>query len=123
MREGAFTGLTQRIDSEQELITCDASGRILFWDCDVAEPILTVDVDGQSVTCVAVSPSGRYLALCRDEMITVFQLSLPISAPPKPIAEGWAHSAIVQSVQWSPDERQLVSIGVDACICIWNFFG
>ena len=28
MREGAFTGLSQRKDSERELITCDANGRI-----------------------------------------------------------------------------------------------
>merc|ERR1711968_282897 len=58
MREGAFTGLTQRIDSEQELVTCDASGRVLFWDCDVPEPILSANIDGRAVTCVAVSPSG-----------------------------------------------------------------
>mmetsp|Transcript_31645 Transcript_31645/g.97815 ORF Transcript_31645/g.97815 Transcript_31645/m.97815 type:complete len:700 (+) Transcript_31645:71-2170(+) len=122
MRQGAFTGLTQRIDSEQELVTCDASGRVLFWDCDVAEPILVMNVEGQSITCIAISPSGKYFALCRDEMLTIFQFSTLATAPPRPIAEGWAHSAVVKSVQWSPDERQLVSIGTDACICVWNFF-
>jgi WD40 repeat protein len=123
MREGAFTGLTQRIDSEQELVTCDASGRVLFWDCDAPEPVLSININGQSVTCVAVSPSGKYFALCRDEMVTVFELNVLATAPPKCIADGWAHSAVVSSVQWSPDERQLVSIGIDSCICVWNFFG
>ena len=123
MREGAFTGLTQRIDSEQELVTCDASGRVLFWDCDAPEPVLSINIHGQSVTCVAVSPSGKYFALCRDEMVTVFELNVLATAPPKCIADGWAHSAVVSSVQWSPDERQLVSIGIDSCICVWNFFG
>ncbi|KAH8059401.1 WD repeat-containing protein [Aureococcus anophagefferens] len=124
MREGAFTGLSQRKDSERELITCDANGRVLFWDCDVPEPILGVSVDGTTVACVAVSPSGRYFVLCRDEMLTIFELDAnSATAHPKPIAEGWAHSANVTKVQWSPDERQLVSIGADSCICIWNFFG
>ena len=124
MREGAFTGLAQRKDSEQELITCDANGRILFWDCDVQEPILGVSVDGTTVTCVAISPSGKYFVLCRDEMLTVFELDeASATAAPKPIAEGWAHSSNVKAVQWSPDERQLVSIGADSCICVWNFFG
>ncbi|KAH8086689.1 WD repeat-containing protein [Aureococcus anophagefferens] len=124
MREGAFTGLSQRKDSERELITCDANGRVLFWDCDVPEPILGVSVDGTTVACVAVSPSGRYFVLCRDEMLTIFELDAnSATAHPKPIAEGWAHSANVTKVQWSPDERQLVSIGADSCICIWNLFG
>lgn len=123
MREGAFTGLSQRVDSEQELITCDANGRILFWDCDVSEPVLGVNVDGSHVTSVSVSPSGRYFVLARDEMLTVFQLGGDATTPPKPVAEGWAHSSVVKAVRWSPDERQLVSIGKDACICIWNFFG
>ncbi|KAH8066870.1 WD repeat-containing protein [Aureococcus anophagefferens] len=112
-----------RKDSERELITCDANGRVLFWDCDVRAHS-GVSVDGTTVACVAVSPSGRYFVLCRDEMLTIFELDAnSATAHPKPIAEGWAHSANVTKVQWSPDERQLVSIGADSCICIWNFFG
>lgn len=38
-RGGAFQGMTQRIDSENELITCDVNGRLLTWDCDYREPV------------------------------------------------------------------------------------
>ena len=31
--------MTQRIDSEKELITCDVNGRLLTWDCDYREPV------------------------------------------------------------------------------------
>lgn len=31
--------MTQRIDSENELITCDVNGRLLMWDCDYREPV------------------------------------------------------------------------------------
>ena len=54
-REGMFTGLAQRIDSEQELVTCDQQGRLLFWDCDVADP----------VRFVCVSPTRCELRACR----------------------------------------------------------
>ncbi|KAJ1446243.1 WD40-repeat-containing domain protein [Pelagophyceae sp. CCMP2097] len=119
MRDGAFTGLSQRIDSEQELVTCDANGRVLMWDCDVADPVLGVTVDARRVESVAVSPSGRFLALCRDELVTIFQLG---GNDLKPIAEGWAHSDVARAAKWSPDEKQLVSVGDDHCICVWNFF-
>ncbi|CAM9343933.1 unnamed protein product [Laminaria digitata] len=38
-RSGAFQSMTQRIDSENELITCDVNGRLLTWDCDYREPV------------------------------------------------------------------------------------
>ena len=122
MREGAFTGLTQRIDSEQELVTSDACGRILFWDCDVSDPILAVNIDDQAVACIAISPSGKYIALCCGEMIYIYQLAISSAVPPRRLAKGWAHSAAVASVHWSPDEHQLVSVGSDCCVCVWNFF-
>lgn len=38
-RAGAFQDMTQRMDSENELITCDVHGRILTWDCDYRDPV------------------------------------------------------------------------------------
>ena len=29
----------------------------------------------------------------------------------------------VAQAGWSPDGRQIVSVGKDCCICVWNFFG
>jgi len=40
MREGSFTGLTQRVDGEEDLITCDAHGQLLFWDKDYRQPVM-----------------------------------------------------------------------------------
>lgn len=31
--------MTQRLDSENELITCDVNGRLLMWDCDYRDPV------------------------------------------------------------------------------------
>lgn len=32
------------------------------------------------------------------------------------------HSAAVNKLKWSPDEKQIVSVSEDASLCIWNFF-
>lgn len=36
---GPISGMTQRLDSENELITCHVDGRLMFWDIDYAEPV------------------------------------------------------------------------------------
>ena len=128
VREGAFTGLTQRLDSEKELVTCDCNGRVLFWDCDVAEPVLGLSVPSRvQISCAAVSPRGTFLALCGDYVVLVLELiNTAPGAPaqqPRPVAQGYGHSNEVVALQWSPDERQIVSVGKDCCVCVWNFYG
>ena len=40
-----------------------------------------------------------------------------------PISVGIAHSNEVTAAHFSPDGKQVVSVGKDCCICVWNFFG
>ena len=40
----------------------------------------------------------------------------------KVIAMGAGHSAPVRSLQFSPDGKQLVSVGEDAAVLVWNIF-
>ena len=128
VREGAFTGLAQRLDSENELVTCDCNGRVLFWDCDVPEPVLGLSVPARvQISCASVSPSGKFLALCGDYVILVLELIGSGAGgggqQPQPVAQGYGHSNVVVALQWSPDERQIISVGEDCCICVWNFYG
>jgi WD40 repeat protein len=93
--------MTQRLDSEQELITCDSNGRLLFWDCDVPEPVQALQSPSRmQMKCAEVSPTGRYLAICGDFLVTVFDLARGIRL----IAQGHGHSEPVTALQWSPDE-------------------
>jgi hypothetical protein len=39
---GGFTSLSQRVDSEQELVTGGIDGMLMFWDCDVADTPVAV---------------------------------------------------------------------------------
>uniref|UniRef100_A0A7S2UWQ1 Anaphase-promoting complex subunit 4 WD40 domain-containing protein n=1 Tax=Fibrocapsa japonica TaxID=94617 RepID=A0A7S2UWQ1_9STRA len=121
VREGAFLGLSQRVDSEQELVTCDAAGRIFFWDCDVQGPTQALqDPSRDRIRAVSVSPSGHFMAIGgEDHLVKV----LDLTADGDILAVGRGHSAPVSDVFWSPDEKQIISIGDDCCVCIWNFYG
>ena len=125
---GGFTALSQRSDSENELVTADANGHILFWDSDTADPVggfqLQDCIKTQRNHALQVSPSGRYLAVANDEAVAVFALVKDdVVTAPTLVSEGWAHSAPINDLQWSPDESHLVSVADDQAICVWNFFG
>ncbi|DAZ95224.1 TPA: hypothetical protein N0F65_003459 [Lagenidium giganteum] len=119
VREGAFNGCTQRLDSETEIITAGSDGRMLFWDCDVADPVqVLVDPNRLRIACVSVSPSGRFLAACGEDCeVKLFDLRTM-----RLMSASIGHSEAVNYLSWSPDERQLVSVGSDACVCIWNVY-
>jgi WD40 repeat protein len=121
IRSGAFQTATQRLDSEQEIITCDGQGRFLFWDCDYPEPVQMLQDPAQSSTnCIQVSPSGRYIASCGDDhLIKIFDLV----ERGELVTVGHGHSDQVQALHWSTDEKQIVTVGSDSCICVWNFYG
>lgn len=40
IRDGAFTAMAQRRDSELEVATACADGRVLFWDKDYTDPVM-----------------------------------------------------------------------------------
>ena len=121
VREGSFLCLSQRLDSEQEVITADANGRMLFWDCDYADPVQLLQDPARSTTrCVSVSPTGRYLATCgNDQLVKVFDLV----EDGELVTVQHGHSEAALNIQWSPDEKQIVSVGEDCSICVWNFYG
>ena len=115
---GTFSDMTQRKDNENELITCDNQGRLLHWDIDFRDPVLAIkDPSTASLECCAVSPSGKYLAFSgEDTLIKVLDLQTN-----EVISVGKAHSDLVNALMWTNDERHLVTIGNDTCLCIWQF--
>ena len=67
---------------------------------------------------MAVSPSGRYLAFAGDDCV----LKILEIATDSVISLGHAHSESVSCVQWTNDERQVITGGKDTCLCVWNFY-
>jgi WD40 repeat protein len=116
---GSLCDMTQRKDSEKELITCDNQGRLLHWDIDVRDPVVAVqDPSKGALKCVAISPSGRYLAFAGDDCL----LKVLEVATDRVLSIGQAHSRSITCLMWTNDERQIISAGADTCLCIWNFY-
>lgn len=120
VRDGAFTGMTQLTTGDHELITVGTDGRVMFWDCDARDAIDALwDPNRDRLNAVQLSPSGRFLAYCGDDCaVKLFDL-----AEGRLVAVGVSHSGPVNSLRWSPDERQVITVGEECCICVWNFYG
>jgi WD40 repeat protein len=116
---GSMMDMTQRLDSEQELITCDSQGRLLYWDVDYREPVMCVqDPSRSTIHCCQVSPSGQFLAFAGDDQL----LKVMDLTSGEVLALGQAHSSSVKALTWTPDERQLISGGDDMSLCVWNWY-
>jgi cilia- and flagella-associated protein 52 len=118
-----MTCLAQRQHGEQELVSGGSDGKVLCWDEDVpTRPVQGITTGEAELLCgvnaIAVSPTGRFLALAlADGAVRVVD-----AASLDQVADSRGHSSSVLSIAWSPDERQVVSVGDDCCIAVHNFF-
>jgi WD40 repeat protein len=119
VNSGAMLSMTQRRDSELELITADTLGRLLYWDIDIRDPVMAVqDPSRTAIRACQISPSGRFLAFAGDD----HAVKVLDAATHAVVAIGTVHSSPILSLTWTPDERQLVTGGSDSSLCVWNFF-
>ncbi|KAJ1486976.1 WD40-repeat-containing domain protein [Baffinella frigidus] len=118
-KEGGFTGLCQRVDSEQELLSSTTDGFVLGYDCDVQLPVLTLDCGRRmKFSCINISSTSHFIAVgCEDFCIRIWDLQAK-----EIVAVCRGHSGSITHVAWAPDEKQLVSVGEDSAICVWNFY-
>ena len=117
---GSHHAMTQRTDNEFELVTGGHGAPIFFWDCDVKDPVANIPYPYKVLT-LSVSPSGRVLAFGTEtnEVFVYTMNGLEFSF----LGKGLGHSGAVQKIQWSPDEKQIVSVSADSSISVWNFYG
>lgn len=60
IKNGSLHAMTQRKDSELELVSAGAGSPIFFWDCDVNDPVASIPYP-YKVSSMVVSPSGKNL--------------------------------------------------------------
>ncbi|KAK2955837.1 putative WD repeat protein [Blattamonas nauphoetae] len=144
---GGFTALVQKKDGERELITGSVNGVVSVWDCDCPDSVFAFDIKA-CICSMSLSGNGKYLAIGTefgDVLLFAtadFKIVLPPASVLRPSARaapqtystklsslapcfdsrGHAHSGPVSSLQWTPDCKQLISVGEDSGIFIWNCF-
>lgn len=126
-RRKTYNALVQREDGENELVVGTKCGSIQMWDRDYDAPTLTIQDSTCSIDTIAISSSGRFLALAGEAgLVRVYALTNRAGeALDKPllIGEGEGHFTSVIDLSWAPDEKQLVSVAENASMCVWNFYG
>eukprot|EP00940_MAST-03C_sp_MAST-3C-sp2_P001438 g1438.t1 len=127
LRRRAFLAMSQREDSEQEILVTTKCGSILAWDRDEKAPVMSVHDAERPLRCASLSSSGRFLAVAGDDrLVKVYELvrqSGEALKTPRLIAVGSGHFSAVLDVSWSPDEKQIVSVAGNCSMCVWNFYG
>ena len=136
VKDAALTGMVQVPTGEMERLTCDTAGCIKWWDPDISDQPLSMLVTwnpherehDRKLTSISVSPptdgaaGGEYLLLATvSGDLQVWDMRYPERA--NLMSVGSAHSDEVAQAGWSPDGKQVVSVGKDSCVCVWNFYG
>jgi WD40 repeat protein len=118
-RMGVISGVSIHPDSSG-FLSVGQDKRISFWDLAHANPVLvTNNPHGDfEPTCICVSNCGRFLATGgSDQRVCIWDATNSAL-----LAEGVGHSGTITSVTFSPDSKQMISVGADGCILVWNIF-
>ena len=114
---GVLTGIAQKIDKENEIISVGVNCNLCVWDFYQSNPVKEIDLGDRMMT-IKISHSGKYFALgsCSGEL---WLFKLPEC---EFISKSQGHSREINRLQWSPDDKQIVSVSSDSSLCIWNVY-
>ena len=114
---GVLTGIAQKIDKENEIISVGVNCNLCVWDFYQSNPVKEIDLGDRMMT-IKISHNGKYFALgsCSGEL---WLFKLPEC---QFISKSQGHSREINRLQWSPDDKQIVSVSSDSSLCIWNVY-
>lgn len=102
---------------QTSVITAGQEKTLTYWDLRMADAVRSVDLD-EEVHTVGLSPDDRYLATAGSGMkVKIWDL-----ASAAELSVGAGHSRVVQKLSVSPDGKQVVSVGLDHSVMVWNFY-
>ena len=91
--------------------------RVSFWHLRAPEPLQVIDIGAEQL-CVVTSEDGRFYATAGTDCT----VRLWDCAQGNLLVEGTGHSGEVRSLAFSPDGRQLLSVGNDGNVLVWNIY-
>lgn len=105
---------------ESNMISVGQEKKLVYWGSGSDLPVYQVFLDGErdEGRCLAKSNCGRYIVTGG----TMGTLRVWEYATGKTLCTATGHSGIICGVSFSPDDRQIVSVGDDGSIFIWNVF-
>ena len=129
-REKRISSHTQRMGGintvaltrDQSLvITAGQEKRLTYWDLRTAGPVQVIDpahTKTSEVSCISVAHDSDLMVTGgTDHTVRLWDIRMG-----KTLMEGVGHSGRVRDVSFSPDDKQVVSVGADGCVLVWNVY-
>lgn len=105
------------LSSDQSVVmTCGKEQTVTFWDLREHEPVRSVSHPGEA-TCIGVMKSNTNLFATggEDNVVRLWDMRTC-----RTVATARGHSGSVKACAFSPDDKQLVSVGSDGNVFVWN---
>jgi WD40 repeat protein len=118
-RMGAINDIA--ISRDQSLVfTVGQERKLTYWDLREPHPVQVIDAPhGEAeATCIAVANNMDIVATGgADQSVRVWDIRSS-----RLLSEGVGHSGPLRDLSFSPDDRQLMTVGDDSCIFVWNMY-
>ena len=116
--------LALEVISQGIILTSHKDGRILQWKLDDTEnPVVMWDTGGKSLYSLAYSQAHQMLAAGTDGRTLVFSLDTDAQKLVPLNSFTVQHKGVVSNLQFSRDNRWLVSTGWDGMVLLWDLEG
>ncbi|KAI9994891.1 hypothetical protein PInf_011731 [Phytophthora infestans] len=111
---------TVALSADQRLVlSAGQEKRISYWDLRIDTPVTVIQkAHNEEATCIAVAHNLEVFATGgNDRLVKLWDFNTN-----QLIMDGVGHSGNVRGLAFSPDDRQLVSVGDDGCVFVWNLY-
>lgn len=105
--------------NQKVVLSAGQEKRISYWDLRIDAPVNVIQkAHEEEATCIAVAHTLEIFATGgNDRLVKLWDFNTGHL-----IMDGVGHSGNVRSLAFSPDDRQLVSVGDDGCVFVWNVY-
>jgi centriolar protein POC1 len=104
------------IGHKNELLVASEDGTVSIWNMNTLERLHTINVSGDTVRCMSISPNEKQAAFgCRDNQVRIYDLE---DYTLLKVLHG--HIMAVFSIQYAPTGDYLVTGSRDAQVKIWD---
>ncbi|CAE8697109.1 unnamed protein product, partial [Polarella glacialis] len=103
--------------NQTTVITAGQEKTMTYWDLRMADPVRSIELD-EEVHTMSLSSDDQLLATAGTGMLVkVWDVNAGAVR-----SQGAGHSRAVQRLSFAPDNKQIVSVGLDHAIMVWNCY-